>query len=634
MSEEALSVRGWLDVSKQPVHAFVENLGRTPIRSITLTPTIQMFDSDGVPIGMLGGTPLRRNTVQEIGPGVTGMWELPHFGDLSSKRSVRTELIYEFEDVDRREWIGQDGLPSRRRSLIVLEELAGSATSNAVEFNDRLNDALRGIDAARSDRIRSELVDEGWIRADFDPSDGPPYSAFFARELTYSTASAGSPPSDGRPSIPGYRLEGDPKSGGQAQVWKATRQSNGEQVAIKIMTPSDSIEADMARFRREIGYQSELTTPGIMPILEKGLSADPPYYVMPWATTSLGDSFRSPMRAEDAAQTVIAILEALNEAHKRNVLHRDIKPENVLWLDGAWHISDFGLCRSLDSDSTTITMTGIVLGSWAYMPPEQLQDPHNATPASDIYSVGRVFYRLLTGEDPTPLVDLNLSTIDARYRHIINQCTRTKADERYQQVEEVLKQLREVSSTEHSTESQLEIVRSAVSAMNGGVGDSAQLLSQSLMQYSGDFELFRKGFMDLNELGLDTYLQVDPVGFSSALEVFDDHVSGSLGFSFTDEVADFLEIIFRRPRLTEEQREIVLRRILLMGFAHNRWHVGQVFARLISSRSDESHCYMTAQLLRANPDCAVWNADFVNLAALPLVIRAAFSDTEPQGVQS
>ena len=191
-------------------------------------------------------------------------------------------------------------------------------------------------------------------------------------------------------------------------------------VAIKTIQKSVIAESEMAevfsRFRREAQAAGRLTHPNIVAIYEYGEENDVAFIAMELlAGVELKEYFDKKRRfdANDRASIMFQLLDALEYSHGRGVVHRDIKPSNILITpDGRIKIADFGIARIESSDLTTI---GTVMGTPAYMSPEQFKGLE-ADRRSDIYSAGVILYQLLTGEKP-----FTGSSMNAIMYQVINQ---------------------------------------------------------------------------------------------------------------------------------------------------------------------------------------------------------------------
>jgi eukaryotic-like serine/threonine-protein kinase len=190
--------------------------------------------------------------------------------------------------------------------------------------------------------------------------------------------------------------------GGMARVYLATDRVLERQVAVKVLSPpyaQDSVFVE--RFRREARAAAKLSHPNIVAVFDSGADADQPYLVMEYVAGQslaqlLADQGRlAPRRAAELGVEVCAALAA---AHTRGLVHRDVTPANVLVADdGRVKVTDFGIAKA--AAATTLTGTGTVLGTAAYLSPEQAQGrPVDAR--SDLYSLGCVLYELLCGTPP------------------------------------------------------------------------------------------------------------------------------------------------------------------------------------------------------------------------------------------
>ena len=203
-----------------------------------------------------------------------------------------------------------------------------------------------------------------------------------------------------------WRLLEEIGRGGMGVVYRAQHADGGPEVALKTLVFGELATPEMLRrFRQEAKAAAALQHPHLVPILEVGDQEGVPFLVMTLIRgRTLGARLEEgAMPAREAAVLMRTVAEAVSLMHRGGVLHRDLKPANILLdEDGQPFVSDFGLAKQLAGTSLTeVTRTGQVLGSPAYMAPEQARGDHAQTgPASDVYALGAILYHLLTGRVP------------------------------------------------------------------------------------------------------------------------------------------------------------------------------------------------------------------------------------------
>jgi serine/threonine-protein kinase len=207
---------------------------------------------------------------------------------------------------------------------------------------------------------------------------------------------------------PDYRLERVLGAGGSATVFLAEDLKHDRRVAIKVLHDELAESVGAERFIREIRVAARLTHPNIIPLLDSGNADGSMYYVMPFIE---GESLRARLdRGEriplhEAIALTTEVADALEYAHAAGIIHRDIKPENILLLRGHAIVADFGIARALKHASRTTTLHGsttggIVLGTPAYMSPEQAAGEHELDGRSDVYSLAIVLFEMMSGTLP------------------------------------------------------------------------------------------------------------------------------------------------------------------------------------------------------------------------------------------
>src|SRR5213079_844466 len=201
-----------------------------------------------------------------------------------------------------------------------------------------------------------------------------------------------------------YELLEEIGRGGQGVVYQARQKSLNRIVALKVIGLAHwATEAHVKRFRLEAEAAASLNHPCIVPIYEVGERGGACYFSMGLVDGGQLDAVakREPMPIRHAAELIAKLARTVHYAHERGILHRDIKPGNIL-LDakGEPHLTDFGLARLVETEST-MTRTLDVLGTPSYMAPEQAMGNNAAVSSvTDIYGLGAVLYQLLTGQPP------------------------------------------------------------------------------------------------------------------------------------------------------------------------------------------------------------------------------------------
>jgi serine/threonine protein kinase/Flp pilus assembly protein TadD len=201
-----------------------------------------------------------------------------------------------------------------------------------------------------------------------------------------------------------YELLEEVGRGGQGVVFRARQRSLNRIVALKVISLGQwASKAHLKRFRREAEAAASLDHPSIVPIYEVGERDGSCYFSMKFIEGGQLDEVvrRTPTSIRHRAELIAKVARTVHYAHEHGILHRDIKPGNVL-LDaqGEPHLTDFGLARLVETEST-LTRTLEVLGTPSYMAPEQaVGDNAKLTSATDVYGLGAVLYQLLTGHPP------------------------------------------------------------------------------------------------------------------------------------------------------------------------------------------------------------------------------------------
>ena len=242
--------------------------------------------------------------------------------------------------------------------------------------------------------------------------------------------------------------------GGMGMVYKARQPRLDRIVALKILPVESQQHPSFAeRFNREAKALAKLNHPGIVNVYDFGQTTHYYFFIMEFVD---GMNLRQLLNTEkvtprQALELVVQICTALQYAHDEGVVHRDIKPENILLnKKGQVKIADFGLAKLLGTaPDTALTMSQAAMGTMNYMAPEQRQNAQGVDHRADIYSLGVVFYEMLTGEVPMGRFEppSKRVQVDVRLDEVVLRALEREPARRYQQASEIKSNVETINST-------------------------------------------------------------------------------------------------------------------------------------------------------------------------------------------
>jgi eukaryotic-like serine/threonine-protein kinase len=408
--------------------------------------------------------------------------------------------------------------------------------------------------------------------------------------------------------------------GGLARV-ALVEDGAGNLWAKKELLPKHTDPKVISRFRNEVRILAVLKHANIVPIAGASLESDRPWYLMPVADGSLELEYEQFVGKPDALVPVARqILDAICYAHALPLDHRDIKPQNVLRYGPVYKVSDFGLSRSHVVERTFKTSTGESWTSGWFSPPEQYLGLDRCDSRSDIFSLGRMFLYCLTGRTPAEVP----KDVDPRWKYIISKCVRDDPSDRWPSASVLRQQFELVFSLGDAITIDAENVLACVAELAKRVEaiGAAQIasLSQLLAPALADHVLIRRVFAALPKPLIDAWIAHDLTSFKEVLSTFDKSISPFEDFAYCDVIADQYLLVHSVCQ-DLDVRKLVRTRLFNLGPSHNRWHVGEVLAKMLATVRSAADIADVMTLIESDPVLADWHRRYLQRTDIAEQIR-------------
>jgi serine/threonine protein kinase len=403
-----------------------------------------------------------------------------------------------------------------------------------------------------------------------------------------------------------YVVRGLIGRGGMGSVLRVVRQSDGKPLALKYCHMAGS---ELKRFEREVRLMERVRHSHVVRVVHANVEHSPPYFVMPLAEGSLVGELDRLKEDEGRALAVFGqICAGVQALHASGIIHRDIKPANVLkFAGGRIAVSDFGLAKLDDRDSTILTLTGAFYGTLAYAAPEQYlpAGTREADVRTDICQLGKMLYHMLTGKSPA-LIEQD--ALPRGLGHIVARATSAHPEDRYQTLGEFLDALRYYGLAKDPARNTREALESLVL--------QAEDLLRRHEYRAENLRAILELMLHLDRFGPRTIIAffdrlprpILPVlagefaveflpplrTYAAALRA---RISG-LSFAYADTVARRMRSVFVHGR-SPELKTTALAITLIAAVELNRFDAMDVFNSLLTSIKDAALAIAVVEMLRA-----------------------------------
>lgn len=270
------------------------------------------------------------------------------------------------------------------------------------------------------------------------------------------------------------------------------------------------------------------------------------------------------------------------------------------------------------------------MGSIEYMAPEQYRDAKNVNHQVDIYALGKLLYEVLTGEIPYP--EMDFSKVPKKFIYVIQKACEKDLSRRYSAIKQFIADLDLVTEGEKFLTKPAEIIRKEIKEIMEQEDfrkKRIEGLARLILENIDDNTVLNNLLPKIPDPVLKKLFKYNASIMSTILKAFDESVTGHLPFEYCDVVADFYETVFHLVE-SEDIRTMILRRLPQIAYYHSRWHVAQVFARLVGELKDASSIMVVREVLKEDEKLADWCKIYLEEYSLPSAIKGVFKSKNPE----
>jgi eukaryotic-like serine/threonine-protein kinase len=406
-----------------------------------------------------------------------------------------------------------------------------------------------------------------------------------------------------------YTIEREIGEGGMGKVFKVSYNNNN--YALKICIEKD--EESIKRFKREVRLMKSIVHENVIEVIDMNLENDPPYFVMPLCKfsidTKIDKLIANPKLAIDI---LLQACKGISAIHSSKVIHRDIKPKNMLLgYDNKIKVSDLGLGKFQNRDSTVLTHSLAYMGTQGYIPPEFFTrgGSKNADVRSDIYQLGKTIYNIFTNSDPY-LIERD--RLPGGLLYIVKKCTSDNSEDRYQTVgglenalNNYLLALDPANNPLNAFENSINIAKENLKRKEY-VEDNVEEIVTLLFHFKDDSELFFKNFNKIPKQILQVISNDYPKLCRDLLSIYIPTIQkyfeeSRYDFSDAEDVANGMSRIFNGSKDIGIKVEAMQITLFAAVFC-NRFAAMEVFDGMLQTIKNDQDALAVSEMLKANID--------------------------------
>lgn len=376
-------------------------------------------------------------------------------------------------------------------------------------------------------------------------------------------------------------------SGGMSEVYRVF---DGSERYVLKMVKEDATEEGVKLFRREIRILRKMSHPNIMEIIADRYDSDRPYYVMPNCGKSFVDLACCQIADLELLDYAISFCEAIQYAHELGIYHRDIKPQNVLLYKGVVKVSDFGLSRFVNRDTTTITQTGSKAGTFGYMPPEYLNGEFkDGSVESDVYMIGKTLYYVFShGKD---ISNVRSEMVSTPIFAIVDKCTKDGVKQRFSSVSTIIDELKNYRDLLKAAETAPKTIKEIKETLEPNTPQYYKEVYKTLSTLGYDPMEWGNTLMQLDSQDLFKVLTYNRDSIVAMSLHFIDSLSNPseyIQFRDIDEYARFTKLLVD-VNTDESIKQNLILFMLRMSINYNRFSAMKIVASIMNEQIDKDY---------------------------------------------